>query len=218
MRRRQVGARLAIGVVVGCAALATAAPASAILLDDMVRSSTVDIAAPARPAEPTDEGSNQVTPLDHPNYDNATAGVFSVRIQLNDAANGLGSDIRAKEEAVTGGDTGSPADDTSDTEEEDMSDCLKAALWDIAWDAAWDVSNSQPISLDVEWNQTRDRLINCLGEKLGLGPIAATSLANYLAESVATRASEAIQADPTETAFVDWAIVTSWYSLQGGPA
>jgi hypothetical protein len=183
----------------------SAGSASAALLDVYEAAATVEVPRPADPGLPTDSLATRVTSLDQPNYDLTSAPLGSdTRAQLNAAADGLGTDIAGKEEQLT----------SDQTQQDDMSGCMKGALWDIGFDAVYDLATNQSFSLSNELGATYDRMYNCLGQQLGLGPIAATSTTNYLWESVVSRATQALNADPSTTEFVDWAAVTAYYSIQ----
>jgi hypothetical protein len=54
-----------------------------------------------------------------------------------------------------------------------------------------------------------------LGLGLGLGPVAAGDISNWLLESFVHYAAEALAQDPDVAGFADWIGVTSCYSIAG---
>jgi hypothetical protein len=126
----------------------------------------------------------------------------STRETLNQSSDDLATDAAVDEQDV--GATG---------DESDEDDCFKRALWGMVFDAGWDAVNGYSFNIGAELTATANRLTGCLTERVGLPDVTAANLSDYLMESFKSRALEALKADPTTKAFIDWVAVTAWYSI-----
>jgi hypothetical protein len=124
---------------VAIAALMTASSATAL---DETRIPESMRAHPVTPlVEKSDVPSNdseQLAPLDHPDYGDSPTIGSAERDRLNQDAIDLASDVdqRAAELA-----------DGNREEEDALKKCVKDALWDVAFDAQYDQNNSQQFNL-----------------------------------------------------------------------
>lgn len=139
--------RVGLVLAVACAAVWSAAPASAITLGD-----AFDHAYGS--PDPT------YTARHTPTYDASThLGTWE---QLNNDSRSLASDIATvvEDRQVTAEDRNAHLD---------VQNCFKAALWDIVFDAGWDDANGYRFDISAELSATTNRTQSCIADRLGIG-------------------------------------------------
>jgi hypothetical protein len=203
MRAVSLGiASVTLAIVFG----AFAGTASAITLDEIEDAGSVIVHASHDWDAGHAIGREFSLDLSDPDYAPAVAPLDSgIRDQLDTVMDRFGDAIRDQENALT--------DDES--EQHEISGCLKGVLWDIGWDSGWDASNGYQVNLNQEMANSYSRLANCFAERLGLGALQADSVRNYFLKTIAAYGTEALDLDPMASSYVEWATVTSWYGVPG---